>query len=162
MHYYRLARTGTLDQGPGRPKVKCAGEGCDALVQVRRRNRTLPLCAKHYARYLRQGDPNVVHRLHDGKAKERMRARTKTWKAKNWPRYKAYLAARKTRVRQATPPWADIEAIREFYRGCPPGFHVDHVIPLNGRSVSGLHVITNLQYLPATENLRKGNKITTA
>jgi hypothetical protein len=161
MHYYRLARTGTLEQGPGRPKVKCSGEGCEAMVQVRRRNRTLPLCAKHYARWCRHGSTDALH-LHDGHAKDRSRESTKRWKAANWPTYKAYLAARKSRVKQATPPWADLGAIAEFYRACPPGFHVDHVVPLNGRAVSGLHVVTNLQYLPAAENLRKGNKLLTA
>ena len=52
----------------------------------------------------------------------------------------------------------DMNEIQEFYRNCPKGFHVDHIIPLNGKNVSGLHTISNLQYLPATENLRKYNK----
>jgi len=37
-------------------------------------------------------------------------------------------------------------------------WHVDHVIPLRGRKVSGLHVPTNLQVIPGTDNLRKMNK----
>lgn len=110
------------------------------------------------------GDPLFVNPKcnRDGKAKERDRARVAKWKRDNWPSYKAYLASRKERVRKATPPWADIEAIRAFYRACPPGCHVDHIVPLNGRGVSGLHVLENLQYLPAVENLRKGNKFTPA
>lgn len=59
---------------------------------------------------------------------------------------------------QATPQWANIEAIKEFYENCPEGHHVDHIIPLNGTNVCGLHVIENLQYLPAKENLKKSNK----
>ena len=52
----------------------------------------------------------------------------------------------------------DMEEIQEFYRNCPKDFHVDHIIPLNGKNVSGLHTVNNLQYLSATDNLRKHNK----
>jgi hypothetical protein len=52
----------------------------------------------------------------------------------------------------------DMDDIQEFYRNCPKGFHVDHIIPLNGKNVSGLHTISNLQYLLASENQRKYNK----
>lgn len=80
------------------------------------------------------------------------------WKRRKWETYRAYLNSRKARMRLATPPWADLSAIRDFYYNCPEGYHVDHVIPLNGKNVCGLHVLENLQYLPANENLRKGNK----
>ena len=51
----------------------------------------------------------------------------------------------------------DMDEIQEFYRNCPEGHHIDHIVPLNGKNVSGLHTVSNLQYLPATENLRKSN-----
>lgn len=38
-------------------------------------------------------------------------------------------------------------------------WHVDHKIPLNGRTVSGLHVPLNLQVIPWIDNLRKGNRV---
>jgi len=61
--------------------------------------------------------------------------------------------------KQATPPWADLEAIKQFYLNCPKGMHVDHIIPLNGTEVSGFHVLENLQYLTPYENFSKGNKL---
>lgn len=59
---------------------------------------------------------------------------------------------------QRTPPWANLDKIKEIYDNCPEGYHVDHIVPLQGGLVSGLHVETNLQYLPAIENIKKGNK----
>ena len=58
------------------------------------------------------------------------------------------------------PPWFESEKklIAEFYDNCPEGYHVDHIIPLQGKTVSGLHTISNLQYLSAEENMLKGNK----
>ena len=53
----------------------------------------------------------------------------------------------------------DRAACNEFYKNCPPGFHVDHIIPLGRRSGPGSHTISNLQYLSAAENLSKGNKV---
>jgi hypothetical protein len=38
-------------------------------------------------------------------------------------------------------------------------WHVDHIIPLKGKKVSGLHVPTNLQVIPWQENLRKGSRL---
>lgn len=56
------------------------------------------------------------------------------------------------------PKWADLKQIAEIYDNCPKGYHVDHILPLKGELVSGLHVPTNLQYLTEEDNLKKGNK----
>lgn len=66
---------------------------------------------------------------------------------------------------QRTPKWADFRAIRKFYddarwitRVTGVVHHVDHEIPLNGESVSGLHVAENLRVIPEFDNLSKGSK----
>ena len=65
---------------------------------------------------------------------------------------------RKKRLKEfQVPKWADLNKIKEIYLKCPEGFHVDHIIPLNGEFVSGLHVENNLQYLTIAENLSKNN-----
>lgn len=58
----------------------------------------------------------------------------------------------------ATPGWASIEDISLFYNETPEGCHVDHIVPLQGKNVCGLHTLENLQYLLAEENLAKGNR----
>jgi hypothetical protein len=55
------------------------------------------------------------------------------------------------------PIWANLKKIMEIYVNRPEGYHVDHIIPLRGKTVSGLHVESNLQYLPALENMKKHN-----
>lgn len=65
---------------------------------------------------------------------------------------------RRRTVKRQTPAWANRREMEEIYANRPPGYHVDHVIPLNGEFVSGLHVPSNLQYLPSRDNLSKANQ----
>jgi hypothetical protein len=67
---------------------------------------------------------------------------------------------------QARPPWADLGAIAEIYAtakrvskttGIP--HEVDHIVPLLGKSVSGLHWEGNLRVVRRTVNRRKGNRL---
>jgi 5-methylcytosine-specific restriction endonuclease McrA len=75
-------------------------------------------------------------------------------------------AKRRAQKLQATPPWADLDAIKAIYEQAAflskvlgEAQHVDHIIPLQGKKVCGLHVAANLQILSATDNIKKGNKL---
>lgn len=91
----------------------------------------------------------------------------------NWHRIynpeKAYIryTEYRARLKSALPIWYKQEAkqIRSLYREAKRltedtgvQHHVDHIVPLSGEAVCGLHCFANLQVIPAINNLRKGNK----
>jgi hypothetical protein len=91
--------------------------------------------------------------------REKSRQTAKAWGKENPGKKNAQNAKRKAQKLKATPTWADLKKIEEIYINRPDGYHVDHIIPLQGKNVCGLHVEYNLQYLPAKENISKGNKL---
>jgi hypothetical protein len=74
--------------------------------------------------------------------------------------YREYKVRRRLIETRATPSWANMDAIRAWYAfaSVTPGVHVDHIVPLNSTLVCGLHCEFNLQLLPASENMSKGNR----
>jgi len=72
----------------------------------------------------------------------------------------AYVAKHRARQLNALPSWADLIAIDKLYaEAAVTGLHVDHIYPLQGETVCGLHVPLNLRLPSPLENLRKGNRI---
>ena len=72
---------------------------------------------------------------------------------------------RQDRFKYATPSWANKDKIKEIYtqaqtltRDTGIQHEVDHIIPLQGKLVSGLHVEDNLQILTRKENRAKHNR----
>lgn len=90
--------------------------------------------------------------------RERAKLKPREWRRKNPGHRNAlkrkYIADKSNR----TPKWANLQKINDFYKNCPAGNHVDHIVPLRAKNASGLHVHHNLQYLPAHENMRKNNR----
>lgn len=87
------------------------------------------------------------------------------WGQLNKGRRNANASKRRAYISDRVPPWADLKKIERVYTMCRKlcnglagAFHVDHIVPLRGKLVSGLHVSWNLQILPETENLVKGVK----
>ena len=90
-------------------------------------------------------------------------AATAAWQAANPGRCAAKAARRRAKLLQCTPPWADHELIASIYelarvyRDAGHKVEVDHIVPLQGRRVSGLHVQDNLQIIPSLVNKSKCN-----
>lgn len=116
------------------------------------------------------------------KNKEKILAQNKNWRKENPERYAelqqnyvkrnrgiwtAQTARYRAAKKQATPLWADLEKIKQLYKLAAAWneiwpedtVHVDHIIPIKGKNVSGLHTELNLQILRATDNKKKSNKL---
>lgn len=102
---------------------------------------------------------SIRNRKYFSNNKDKKRQYDKQYHLDNIDEYLLRNKIRKKRLRKATPPWADMGAIKRIYREAhEKRMHVDHIIPLNGKNVSGLHVENNLQILPPMDNIRKGNR----
>ena len=102
------------------------------------------------------------------KNKTKVKEQTKTWSEENRGVRNAITAKRRASKLQATPSWLsekDQKQIKRIYTACSnvsertgKPHHVDHIVPLQGENVCGLHVPWNLAIIPASMNLSKSNK----
>lgn len=143
-HYQKLA-----------PSLKkCLKEGCERRVTIR------GLCKNHYLRTRE----TAIEAIKDYKRRnpEVTKIWYRKWRQNNKERRSALTKAWKNRVKQATPKWLSKEQrkqITNFYHNRPNTMTVDHIIPLQGTNVCGLHVPWNLQYLTGSDNSKKSNKL---
>lgn len=112
-----------------------------------------------------QGNPDVRERAHRAWFDRNGYVYQNRWKQENPGKVNALTAKRRKCVRQATPAWANFQAMEVVYvearrlteeTGIP--HHVDHVVPLTSKLVCGLHCEFNLQILTGPENLAKHNR----
>ena len=93
--------------------------------------------------------------------------RCKEYRKNNPDKFRAYTMKRICSKKKATPEWLTEDqhkVIQEFYahaRDCEivsgETYHIDHIVPLQGENICGLHVPWNLQVLPADVNMSKSN-----
>jgi 5-methylcytosine-specific restriction endonuclease McrA len=118
--------------------------------------------------YYERNKEAVVERA-QSRPTEAKNAYKKAYKIANPDLYRELVNARRRRFRQATPKWLTAEdklQIRMKYRlaielsrrlGVPHA--VDHIVPLQGEEVCGLHVPWNMEVITQEENLKKSNKL---
>lgn len=100
--------------------------------------------------------------------KEYIKKKNKEWRDNNLSHILESNARRKAKRIRATPAWlsdSQIEEMRDIYQTAKDlewlneePLHVDHIVPIQGKDVCGLHVPWNLQILTASKNLSKGVK----
>lgn len=99
--------------------------------------------------------------------RDKVSAYKAAWKKRNPAKVTFDTVKRNAAKLKRTPAWlteTDFERIKNEYRVAAllskitnTTWHVDHIIPLQGKNVSGLHVPTNLRAIPSVENIRKRN-----
>jgi len=119
-------------------------------------------------RYYEKNRAQVIARAQARPTAEKQLYKT-TYKQNNPDLYKALTSFRRRRFRDATPPWLTHKQkseIRQLYRiaitmsqTTGERYVVDHIIPLQGEFVCGLHVPWNLRVITQEENLAKSNKL---
>ena len=129
---------------------------------------------------IRNGTFKYAHAKTEAERLERKKVSSRKWIENNkekyhenirkWKLENPHLEAARVRYRQAmklkaTPKWADQFIMNEAYhlavlRTKVTGikWHVDHIVPLKSKIVCGFHTHTNLQVIPASQNLKKNNR----
>jgi hypothetical protein len=176
---------GTFAKGyvPWNKGTQFCPKGHDTFVVGRNKNNQCNECKKHswpvkeiQKQFCPKGhDTFVTGRYSGSMCKECLKEYQTTYRLKHAEEYKVYFKQRlqnnpelrklnrlyklksKTKRGKRIVKWGQ-EGIKEFYKSCPKNKVVDHIIPLLGKLVSGLHVHWNLQYLTKPQNDKKNNK----
>ena len=100
--------------------------------------------------------------------RDKIRKIASTWQKNNKGKVNANTAVRHAAKMKRKPNWLSKEQklhIRCLYqvaamrtRESGQEWHVDHIVPMQGKDVCGLHVPWNMQVIPATDNMKKNNR----
>lgn len=122
--------------------------------------------AKHYAKNKLKFSER--HKQWAKENPEKTRQYSKTWRRKNAPVIAMHASKRRSVKLGATPSWLTSdeiehmkdmhEAARQFRIYTGIAYEVDHIVPLQGETVCGLHVPWNMQIIEAKQNRVKKNK----
>ena len=142
----------------------CRCKSCDAAYFANRSEET----RKKEKERLESGRYDAYYAEYRKNHKGITREYDKAYRALNRYKRNSTEAKRHANKLNATPPWLtekhflDIKAVYFQARDCQivtgESYHVDHIVPLQGKNVCGLHVPWNLQVLPAEVNIRKNNR----
>ncbi len=156
--------------------MKTSAERCAYLAEWRSRHRHEAIVYAYEYREKNKGALEVQAKLRRAKNKahksqydavyfadnppdkDKVRAKSHEWYINNKAKKLANSRAYQTRKLHRSAAWADDDAMQFFYDCCPVGCEVDHILPLQGKNISGLHVETNLQWMPLSQNRAKSNR----
>ena len=132
---------------------------------------TCKSCDNNKKKLYRQNNKKRVQELKKQdyiKHQEKNLQTKKIYRQANKGKINALVAARKKVIKQRTPTWlTDFDKLKitciysvasMLTRENKESWHVDHIIPLQGELVSGLHTPSNLQWMRGNENSGKKNK----
>ena len=136
-------------------------EHCRSGLTEDSMNRTLKSLAE-MAKKRKINDGLTNSQRYQNRHREEIRAMWNQWNRDN-AQYRASQTAKRRALKlRAIPKWCDDamkKQIEAIYAQRQKGQHVDHIYPLQGKDVSGLHVPQNLRIISAEENLSKGNRM---
>lgn len=139
-------------------------KACDAIYFANRSNET----RKKESERRKSGIYDDYYANWRDNNKDRIKVFNKNYRLLNSDKRNSLESKRRAAKLKATPVWltkqhfAEIDFIYAHAKDCRlvtgEPYHVDHIVPLQGRNVCGLHVPWNLQVLPADVNVRKNNR----